>query len=160
MKPVPQTILAPPTGNCHAACIASILELPIDRVPSMYEGADDPLLYDRDKAWRRQRSWLKAMGLGLFHIERKDDSPEDWPGWTPSGFWIASHEVVLGRAGHSTVWKGGRCVWDPWPDADPEVERGTLVVVEWFEALDPALLACNLPGRWKRAERPRVVRVG
>lgn len=152
MTPVAQTILKPPTGNCFAACVASILELPVATVPNMYEGADT-LLYDRDKAYDRVQRWLRGMGLRLLSFDR-DDAEEahiDWGRtWRPSGYWIATHEPVGGTP-HATVWKGDRFVWNPFPGASQVV--GELVMMEWFELLDPALLARSLPGRWRRAAR-------
>ncbi len=34
MKPVNQTKMTPPEGDCFAACITSILELPLNEVPN------------------------------------------------------------------------------------------------------------------------------
>lgn len=34
MKPVNQTQFKPPDGDCLSACIASILELPLNKVPN------------------------------------------------------------------------------------------------------------------------------
>jgi len=37
MKPIFQTIINNKTGNCQAACIASILEVPLEEVPNFNE---------------------------------------------------------------------------------------------------------------------------
>lgn len=149
MIEVQQTILKPPTGNCHAACIASILELPLRAVPSLYDGADADG-YDRDAAYKRQHDWLHGLGLNLLYVECTADSAEKWPGWCPDGYWIATHEPPS-KLNHSTVWLGDTLAWDPWP-VEPiqpgEPVRGDLVMVEWFECRDPALLARMLPSLW------------
>lgn len=145
MIEVQQTILKPPTGNCHAACIASILELPLRAVPSLYDGADADG-YDRDAAYKRQHDWLHGLGLNLLYVECNDDSQEKWPGWCPDGYWIATHESPS-KVNHSTVWLGEDLVWNPFPGRARDHE-GALVMVEWFECRDPALLARMLPSLW------------
>lgn len=147
MIPVEQTIFTPPHGNCHAACIASILELPIEKVPSVY-ATEDRLACDR-----RQRAWLRAAGLEIVWIAEDHAS---WAsvgeGWRPSGYWIATNDV--GPFGHCTVWRGKRMVWNPFPGAREDgSDLGALIMIEWFEAPDPALLARNLTGRWRRQAR-------
>ena len=52
MIPVDQTTFGVPGGNCFSACVASLLELPIERVP--YFMGDFPADFDR---------WLAARGL-------------------------------------------------------------------------------------------------
>lgn len=38
MKPVDQTTFGFPGGNCFSACIASLLEMPLDDVPYFMHG--------------------------------------------------------------------------------------------------------------------------
>lgn len=37
MKPVDQTTFGAPHGNCLMACVASILEVPLDSLPVMFD---------------------------------------------------------------------------------------------------------------------------
>ena len=53
MKPVDQTILTAPGGNCFAACVASILELPL---------ADVPNFCSEERWWNALQIWLCAIG--------------------------------------------------------------------------------------------------
>ena len=57
MKPTPQTILASPgvRGDCFRACIASILELPIEDVPHFVAIEHD--------WWGETQRWLAKRGL-------------------------------------------------------------------------------------------------
>lgn len=142
MKPVEQTILTPPHGNCHAACVASILELPIDRVPNVNAAER------YDEGWARFLGFLKSMGLGVRYVEREAGDADDWPGWHPDGYWIATHDNAVP---HATVWLGDRLVWNPLPSTPLNAsDFGHLVCVEWFECLDPALTVRGLGGRWRR----------
>lgn len=42
MKPVFQTRYGKPEGNCTEACLASMLEIPLEEVPSLYEHCRSP----------------------------------------------------------------------------------------------------------------------
>lgn len=63
MIPIKQTIKHDPEnkqyGDCHRACIASILEIPIEKVPHfLYDGNDDGEIF-----FQRTRDYLKQFGL-------------------------------------------------------------------------------------------------
>ena len=105
MRPVEQTILAPPEGNCFAACVASILEVGIDDVPNYVDGL-----------WfHRWQNWLaRQHGLVLFSQESNLLRPP------PPG-----RHVIVGVesprfAGkmHAVVGLDGAIVWDPHPDPE------------------------------------------
>ena len=68
MKPVDQTLFGEAEGNYQAACLASILELPLDRVPNF---CGDP---PRTHAWQKaQNEWLAFYGLVILTVELRDD---------------------------------------------------------------------------------------
>lgn len=46
-------------GDCHSACLASMLDLPLDDVPHFGEGGPDGQEFNR-----RVREWLSIRGLG------------------------------------------------------------------------------------------------
>lgn len=73
MKPVEQTKLTYPDGNCFAACVATLLELPLEAVPD-FKGDG---WYD---AWLE---WLKLRNLTFInsHPERHMGVGE-WKEWT------------------------------------------------------------------------------
>lgn len=94
MKKVEQTRTGA-DGNCLNACIASILELPLDDVP---EFGDDWLTELND--------FLRSRGLSYRRI------PVD--GAKPSGY--GTIEGVSPRGGlHACVALDGELVWDPHP---------------------------------------------
>ena len=97
MIPVTQTRTGPVDGNCFAASLASILNLPLRKVPDFPECNEDPGV-DRFLA-----------GYGLKYVEVPYDRA-DPP--------IGAHTIigVSPRGGmHCVVGKDGRCVWDPHP---------------------------------------------
>jgi hypothetical protein len=61
MKPVFQTIFDSDGGNCLTACIASILELPIDEVPNFAQEHGDNCQNAVEK-------WLASKGLRFIEI--------------------------------------------------------------------------------------------
>jgi hypothetical protein len=108
MKPVHQQIICPNRGDCMSACLASLMELPIEAVPKWQ--ADE---YDRnpgkDRAFRERDShyamlaWLHAQGYAYATILWK--SLGDWRGLkdlhviasVPSqNFPGVSHAVIVG----------------------------------------------------------------
>jgi hypothetical protein len=56
MRPVEQTCFDLKNGNCFAACIASILELPLEEVPNFCgEGFDAPTWFVDFSKWAEER---------------------------------------------------------------------------------------------------------
>lgn len=71
-------------GNCLAACIATIFEIPIDRLPE-FQGRDSEVV-----------GWLSFFYPGVEMVVR-DYRPQDFREWqkdnaTPRGYWIANVE--------------------------------------------------------------------
>ncbi len=101
MIPVDQTTFGVPDGNCFSACVASLLEMPIDQVPH-FMSAD---------------SWLDALAewllpLGLYPVFfRVATCSEDQ--WRPQGFYILGGESARGP--HAVVARGHKVVHDPHP---------------------------------------------
>lgn len=108
MKPVEQTIPTAPRGDCFRACIASILELPIEWCPNPH----DP----EEHWWDAWNTWLRDRGFELV----------EWDVGTKgvyanlSGYWIAtvpslnssaSADTNLGR--HCIVMYGNKIAHDP-----------------------------------------------
>ncbi len=107
MRPVDQTILGrgpefnEPPGDCFAACIASILEVPLADVPN----------FCAEKAWYTALNlWLGPRGLYYVEVLVPDDAPyvRDW------GFHVISGDGPRGCR-HSIVGFGGKMVHDPHP---------------------------------------------
>jgi hypothetical protein len=131
MKPVEQTILAPPHGDCFRACIASILELPIEEVPNPHA--------PEEHWWEAWHEWLVPRGLQLveWHL------PRDQPVYCPlRGYWIATVTSPSRSCNHCIVMHDDAIAWDPSPTGkqseenwteDDQIHHVTLIV-----PLDPA----------------------
>jgi hypothetical protein len=133
MIKVEQTLLAPPEGNCFAACVASILELPIDKVPNYRsEGAG---------WWYEWQKWLKPRNLALLGWSSDDLGDPEVRADTLRGYSICTVEYHLPRRAeplrHSCVALDGKIIWNPHPLRDTQQHDA---VSDWivFRVLDPA----------------------
>lgn len=120
MIPVTQTDTSFTTGNCFAACLASVLELPLEQVPNfMDEGTG---WYDR------YNDWLAGRNLRIFTY-RGDLKP-------PTGYAILGAGSPRFNGMHAVVTHNGEIVWDP----HPQSEMGVGEWIDWtlIIPLDPA----------------------
>ena len=133
MRPVDQTILDSNRGNCFTACIASILELPLNAVPHF-------VLFG-DEWWDAFLAWLAELGLSASIYPTSDDAYVP-PGWTIAG---GPSKRFAGRM-HACVALDGIVVHDPHPSRDglPEGIAHYIVIhgpnreYEWFNGIgDP-----------------------
>ena len=125
MKPVNQTVRGK-LGNCFAACVASILELPIESLPDHFvdeEGNADDHWVD---LWV---DFLRPYGLGIIYADAMFSRQ-------PQGYAIAEMAVKDHPWNHAVVCLNGEVVHDPL-GIGYEFER----VVRWyvFTALDASL---------------------
>jgi hypothetical protein len=118
---------APPeeSGNCFAACIASILELPLSEVPNFCAYSD----------WNtRVNNWLEDYGMFLITIEPKSWYPR------PRQF-DDCYSILSGPSGrglrHCVVGKGEQMVHDPHPS---RAGLDHFDQIDLFVNIDPALL--------------------
>ena len=108
-------------GNCFAACLASILEVPLDSIPDF--GEDDEFLED-------VADFLAEHGLYYVQIQPEDSA---FAAMCASGDIFHTIEGVSPRGGqHAVVGLCGDMVWDPHPEDG--TGRG-LVSVECFGLL-------------------------
>ena len=129
MIPVFQTTFGFPHGNCFAACLASILELPIADVPNFCDG-DNP-------RWKADcLEWLRPFGLYLLSVALPDDFPADQ---MPAGYHVMSGKSPRGKFNHSVVGFAGKMVHDPHPSGDGI--DGPITEYDFFVSLDPSELA-------------------
>lgn len=100
-------------GDCFPCCIASILELPRDDVPHVYEG-EGWLDKTGKVGMKRLQEWLGLHGLYFMEF---GVTVEALPSWEP---FIDCHYVLSGLSPrghrHATVGFGGKIVHDPHPD--------------------------------------------
>ena len=112
-----------------AACLASILELEVERVPVPDERHPEP--------WTVWRNWLAQRGLGIVSIS--DPANFKWP-----GPWLAVLDAADGEGQIGTVAFGAPpgLAWHPFggPEAFRAVDFGYLIA-----PTDPALWAPKAP---------------
>lgn len=76
MKPIKQTQFGkskedPHPGNCYAACIASILELPLGEIPNFCAKKGD--------WWTPAQQWFQQRGLVVITVDANADGMYDGP---------------------------------------------------------------------------------
>jgi hypothetical protein len=129
VKAIDQTTFGFPGGNCFSACVASLLEIPLDDVP--YFMGDD--VAGDDKWWEKFGAWLLPRGYYPLCFELKDD-------WRPVGLHILSgkspRELANPKALHSVVAERERVVHDPHPSRHGLLDQRDVVLLI---PIDPAV---------------------
>lgn len=101
MKPVEQANFTPTRGDCFSACVASILEIPLEDVPFFNDPPDASW-------WDRFKSWLEARELSASYYPDASYVP---PGFAIVGGPSPRFPGVL----HACVARDGVVVHDPHP---------------------------------------------
>ena len=135
MKPVDQTTFGFPGGNCFSACVASLLEIPLDVVP-YFMGET----LEGDGAWfEKFTEWLAPRNLYPVCFKLGHD-------WRPAGMHILSgkspRELANPKALHSVVGLGDAILHDPHPSRDGLISRDDVVILI---PLDPAAPVARWP---------------
>jgi len=110
MKPVDQTLFGGEVGNCLAACVASIFEIELDKVPNFAAAGDR--WGEALAEWASERGWVPL----LLHFEQESARPatERLAEMFPGVYSIVSGPAERGLL-HATVWRGGAIEHDPHP---------------------------------------------
>jgi len=128
MKPVDQDLFGDGKGNCFAACVASILELPIEEVPNFCEGWDQ-------EWFTGFLDWLATREFSAVELWVTSD-------WKPNPrqVCILSGKSPRGDFDHAVVgeWTGEefRVTHDPHPSRNGL--KGKILQAAYFIPLDPA----------------------
>ena len=110
MKPVNQTLFGDGTngsdyGNCFPACLASILEYPLQDIPNFCE--------DKDNWFQHANMWLSEFGLSYFDckmgVADLEHNSQHW------GYHLICGQSARGAILHNVVGKEGKIVHDPHP---------------------------------------------
>lgn len=117
MKPVQQTIFGQKKGNCLPACIASILEIPIDDLPNFCAKKGTNWITDTAE-------WLHLHGWSMFYFslnprrKRKDGRVNaDWHFNIPrDALYIAGGKSPRGNWNHACIYRDNELIHDPHPD--------------------------------------------
>lgn len=105
MKPVHQDKFGVEEGNCFAACIASILELPLADVPNF--------CVDRKHWLQHCNDWLAKRGLAYIEFKLTGGEVPIW--MTDVGHHVISGPSPRGDFHHCVVGLDGKMVHDPHP---------------------------------------------
>lgn len=124
MKKVYQTLFADGEGNCFQAALASVLELDLEEVPHF-------CLNGGSEWYDRLLEWLRSFGLSAVHIQATTELLEsaNFEGC----FYIVSGKSPRGVE-HSTVYRGKKCIHDPFKGSSGVVPTGIDVIFP----VDPA----------------------
>lgn len=120
MKPVDQSRISYEDGDCLRACIASVLELPLEDVPA----------YVKEDMGARYIEWLKQFNLSLACIRLEPDS------LLPTGYHLMEGLSRNGKNYHVAVGLNCEIVHDPDPTSRGEFKGGGNYWL--FVVLDPA----------------------
>jgi len=124
MIPIDQSITGS-RGNCMSACLASLLEIPLESVPLFLSEDGDQTRFD----WSvRLDDFLSQFGLYALHFSSYPVSPAMMPGVLH----IMTGISPRGRP-HAVIGKGWSIVHDPFPDKS----QAGLTVVDGFILLVP-----------------------
>ena len=122
MKPVKQLICNNENGDCFRACVASILERPVESVPNFVRKNQTD-----EELWKLHNSWAANENFRyvLIFLEKNRWDVLD------NIFCIASGKSPRGEHYHAVVWHNG-IIHDPHPSND-------------FLAEDPAYFILLVP---------------
>jgi len=123
MNPVYQTKFGKTEGNCLAACLASIFEIPIESVSDF--GLTD-LWYAKFEDYMIQTFDLQPVDLLVDKLD----------GWKPKGYHLINGKSPRGNYDHAVVGLSGEPVHDPFPNGNCELEQSayTIFVAMLFDA--------------------------
>lgn len=133
MIPVTQTKLHDPprqNGNCLAAALASILELPIEAIPEFED-------MKKSEWWDELKSWLKIRGMYIINFDGENiqfllDNFDM--------YFIVSGTSPRGDCNHSVIYKGNKMVHDPHPSGNGVTE---IKEVDVIVPVDPSNIIDN-----------------
>lgn len=105
MKPVYQTKFGMPGGDCFRACVASLLELPLDAVP-------DFMNITEEADWTVALSvWLEAY-TPYTPLFISADADGHLTPFTPATYWLCCGKNNQGHL-HAAVYRGSDLCHDP-----------------------------------------------
>ena len=135
MIPIDQTIVGSESGNCFAACIASVLEMPLETIPQPLPGDMDDDAWE--KYFERVYHYLdRTFGLGIIDVScTLEESSKLLPGVYVMPYGPSPR---LPDSLHSVVARDGKIIHDPLPEGK-RLDRINGVSV--FVVVDPSKLA-------------------
>lgn len=124
-----QTIFTAPGGNCFSACVASILELPLEQVPHFFAEARSTNEVWTQADWDQVLRFANDQGHYAHWVD-----PDEEPGLVRllvgSGLpYVAFGPSPRGPYGHCVVMRGEQLVHDPRPDGTGLAGKPWLFIV-------------------------------
>jgi len=108
MIPVYQTIFTAETGDCYRACVASILEVPIETLPNFMEDGSNHFN-------EKLETWSEALGIIILDVIPNEETLELFR----DVYWLASGPSPrFENTDHAVVYKGKQFIHDPVPDGN------------------------------------------
>jgi hypothetical protein len=109
---VDQTVCVAPLGNCLPACVASLLEVPLEQVPHF--GAND---------WvEHLTKWLATRGYYPIVCTLPTD-------WRPAGLYILAGKSPRGDFLHAVIARGDEIIHDPHPSRAGVLSRADATIL-------------------------------
>ena len=124
-------------GDCHRACLASLLDLDRDTVPNFGEHYDDNARFQLET-----HKWLATQGLDYIDIAFNDTLENvllTMKGLNPNAYYILGGTSRNGT-GHSVIGRGGEIVWDPATGADHSIVDVMSDGMYWITYLVPLFM--------------------
>ena len=111
MRPTRQTKFGDTEGNCFPACLASLLELPLETIPNFCHAYGHAHMARTGRDWLTEaRSWLHPRGWWYLEVAAKTLEA------IPGGVWhVMAGPSPRGDHYHSVVGSGGAMIFDPHP---------------------------------------------
>ncbi len=109
MKPIFQTTFGKKTGNCFSACVASILELSLEEIPSFC------VYYSPSISAEKFDKWLSEKNLFTILVKFNKNNP---PNKKYMGYHIIAGQSPRYNCTHAVVGYGDKILHDPHPDGD------------------------------------------
>ena len=126
MKALDQTAFGEQEGNCFQACMASLLEVPIETVPHF-------MVYG-DRWCEVARNWCHQRGFDMIMLTAGGD-------YLPEGYWIAGGSADRGLK-HACIYFGDQLAHDPHPDRTGLIDVEDITILLPF---NPAGIMRKLP---------------
>lgn len=118
MIPVRQTILTAPGGNCFAACVASVLDAPLETVPHFFrECAAGDSMWTQGQ-WDEVRGFAEQRDLIAHWLDPEIEQAEVKALEQSGAYYVAFGPSPRTRLGHCVVMRQGAYVHDPMPGAE------------------------------------------
>ena len=114
-------------GNCFQACVATVLQIPLE------EAFDHAFLPD-DQWFGEFNKWLEQYGLGCIFLETSEEKPATCSGFLGIHIAECMSKTLYHGERHAVVIKNGNLLHDPNPNAKEQGECQGIYIFVPLEA--------------------------